>query len=259
MHLGDDCHIDPETRLKQSSLRHSAIPEVFTEISSRLLPKVLYVRGTNEAGPGLLGHSYALETGIETLAHYEAWADTYDKEISEELGYAQPVRCAAALSTVVGTQQGAPTGRVLDVGCGTGLSGLALEQAGFTNLDGCDFSAPMLDRASATGVYQHLFAADLNEGLDVPDETYDAVAAVGVFSFGHIQPSALREILRVVRLSGAVVIGLNDHYWDLGTFQSEVDAIEADGLATLVFQEHGDHLPGADIQGWVVVLMKAGN
>ena len=257
--MGDDCHIDPETSRKQSSLRHSAIPEVFTEISSRLLPKVLYVRETNEAGSGLLGHSYALETGIETLAHYEAWADTYDKEISEELGYAQPVRCAAALSTVVGTQHGAPTGRVLDVGCGTGLSGLALEQAGFTNLDGCDFSAPMLDRASATGVYQQLFAADLNEGLDVPDETYDAVAAVGVFSFGHIQPSALREILRVVRLSGAVVIGLNDHYWDLGTFQSEVDAIEADGLATLVFQEHGDHLPGADIQGWVVVLVRAGD
>jgi SAM-dependent methyltransferase len=232
---------------------------VFTEISSRLLPRVLYVRETNEAGPGLLGHSYALETGIETLAHYEAWADTYDKEISEELGYAQPVRCAAALSTVVGTQHGAPTGRVLDVGCGTGLSGLALEQAGFTNLDGCDFSAPMLDRAAATGVYRQLFTADLNEGLDVPDETYDAVAAVGVFSFGHIQPSALREMLRVVRLSGAVVIGLNDHYWDLGTFQSEVDAIEADGVATLVFQEHGDHLPGADIQGWVVVLVRAGD
>ena len=257
--MGDDCHIDPEIHRKQSSLRHSAIPEMFTEISGRLLPKVLYVRETNEAGSGLLGHSYALETGIETLAHYEAWADTYDKEISEELGYAQPVRCAAALSTVVGTQHGAPTGRVLDVGCGTGLSGLALEQAGFTNLDGCDFSAPMLDRAAATGVYQQLFAADLNEGLDVPDETYDAVAAVGVFSFGHIQPSALREILRVVRLSGAVVIGLNDHYWDLGTFQSEVDAIEADGLATLVFQEHGDHLPGADIQGWVVVLVRAGD
>ena len=251
--------MDPEIHRKQSSLRHSAIPEVLAGISGQLLPRVLYVRDATESGPGLLGHSYALETSIETLAHYEAWADTYDKEISEELGYAQPVRCAAALSTVVGTQHGAPTGRVLDVGCGTGLSGLALEQAGFTNLDGCDFSAPMLDRAAATGVYQQLFAADLNEGLDVPDEAYDAVAAVGVFSFGHIQPSALREILRVVRLSGAVVIGLNDHYWDLGTFQSEVDAIEADGLATLVFQEHGDHLPGADIQGWVVVLMKAGD
>ena len=217
------------------------------------------MRDTNESGPGLLGHSYALETGIETLAHYEAWADTYDEEISEELGYAQPVRCAAALSAVVNTQHGTPTGHVLDVGCGTGLSGLALEQAGFTNLDGSDFSAPRVAPAAATGVNQQLFAADLNKGLDGPDRTYDAAAAVGVFSFGHIQPSALREILRVVRLGGAVVIGLNDHYWDLGTFQSEVDAIETDGVANLVFQEHGDHLPGADIEGWVVVLVKAGD
>ena len=59
------------------------------------------MRDTNESGPGLLGHSYALETGIETLAHYEAWADTYDEEISEELGYAQPVRCAAALLSLI--------------------------------------------------------------------------------------------------------------------------------------------------------------
>jgi len=257
--LGDEFHIEPKRHRKSHLSVRVPSQRQLTEISRRLLPKVLKVRETNEADRGLLGHSYALETGIETLVHYEMWADTYDKEIGEELGYAQPVRCAEALSKIVSTPPGIPTNRVLDVGCGTGLSGLALKEAGFTNLDGCDFSAPMLDRAAATGVYQQLFAADLNEGLDVPDETYDAVAAVGVFSFGHIQPSALREILRVVRLSGVVVIGLNDHYWDLGTFQSEVDAIEADGVATLVSEEHGDHLPGADIQGWVVVLMKAGS
>ncbi|MED5397617.1 MAG: class I SAM-dependent methyltransferase [Actinomycetota bacterium] len=198
-----------------------------------------------------LDTAYDLETGRETLDHYEEWAETYDQEVGVENAYAQPTRCATALTSVV-----EPGGRILDVGCGTGLSGRALAEAGFTNLDGCDFSPPMLERAAATGIYGRLFESDLNEGLDVADDTYDHAAAVGVFSFGHIRPSALRDVLRVVRPGGAVVVGLNDHFWDEGRFPAELDAIEADGLATVAFREHGDHLPGAGIEGWVVVLVK---
>ena len=199
-----------------------------------------------------LDTSYDLETGRQTLDHYEAWAGTYDQEVSVEHAYAHPTRCATALTSVV-----EPGGRILDVGCGTGLSGLALAEVGFTNLDGCDFSPPMLERAAATGVYGRLFESDLNKGLDVADDTYDHAAAVGVFSFGHIRPSALRDVLRGVRPDGAVVVGLNDHFWDEGRFPAELDAIEADGSATVAFREHGDHLPGAGIEGLVVVLVKA--
>ena len=205
---------------------------------------------------GLIGTSYNLKSGADTLAHYEVWAETYGEEVNEDLGYAQPTRCAAALAAVVQRADGKTGGRLLDVGCGTGLSGLALRDAGFTNQDGCDFSQPMLDRAAATGVYRRLFEADLNEGLEVDDGLYDCAAAVGVFSFGHLEPPVLREVLRVVRLGGAVVVGLNDHFWDLGTFPAELNAIETDGIARVTFQEHGDLLPGADISGWVVVLVR---
>jgi SAM-dependent methyltransferase len=115
----------------------------------------------------------------------------------------------------------------------------------------------MLERAAATGVYDRLFEADLNEGLDIEDAVYDHAAAVGLFSFGQVGPDALREILRVVRPGGTVVIGLNDHFWDEGGVPAELEAIEADGLATMAFREHGDHLPGADIGGWVVVMVRA--
>ena len=199
-----------------------------------------------------LDTSYDLETGRQTLDHYEAWAGTYDQEVSVENAYAQPPRCATALTSVV-----EPGGRILDVGCGTGLSGLALAEVGFTSLDGCDFSPPMLERAAATGVYGRLFESDLNKGLDVADDTYDHAAAVGVFSFGHIRPSALRDVLRVVRPGGAVVVGLNDHFWDDGRFPAELVASEADGSAAVAFREHGGHLPGAGIEGWVVVLVRA--
>lgn len=201
-----------------------------------------------------LDTSYDLETGRQTLDHYEAWAGTYDQEVGVENAYAQPTRCATALTSVV-----EPGGRILDVGCGTGLSGLALAEVGFTSLDGCDFSPPMLERAAATGVYGRLFESDLNKGLDVADDTYDHAAAVGVFSFGHIRADAIREVLRVVLPGGVVVVGLNDHFWDEGSMPAEFDAVEADGLATVTSRQHGEHLPAAGIEGWVVTLRKAGD
>ena len=39
-----------------------------------------------------LNQTYRLETQEETLAHYEAWAETYDEEITEN-DYAQPKSC----------------------------------------------------------------------------------------------------------------------------------------------------------------------
>ena len=188
---------------------------------------------------GFLGTAYDLETGEQTLAHYKRWAGTYDQEVGVDNGYAQPARCAAALARVAGSCD-----HVLDVGCGTGLSGVALRDAGFTRLDGCDFSPPMLERAAETGVYRRLFEADLNTGLGTDD------------AFGHIRPEALREVLRVVRAGGAVVVGVNDHFWEVGELPAELDAIEADGLASVASREHGEHLPGAAIMGWVIVLVR---
>lgn len=211
------------------------------------------VDGPDLPPEGLLGTAYDLETGEETLAHYQRWAATYDQEVGVDNGYAQPARCAAALDEATDRP-----GSVLDVGCGTGLSGIALRDVGFTDLDGCDFSPPMLERAAETGVYRRLFEADLNAGLGIQDGTYDHAVAVGVFSFAHIRPDALRSVIRAVRPGGTVVVGLNDHFWDVGTFPAELDAIEADGLASVVSREHGEHLPGADIMGWVVVLVRSG-
>ena len=203
---------------------------------------------------GLLGTAYDLETGDQTLDHYQRWAETYDQEVGVDNGYAQPARCAATLAGVAD-----PCSHVLDVGCGTGLSGLALRDSGFTRLDSCDFSPPMLERAAETGVYRQLFEADLNAGLDIDGDAYDHAVAVGVFSFGHIRPDALREVLRVVRPGGTVVVGVNDHFWEVGELHAELDAIEADGLASVASREHGEHLPGAAIMGWVIVLVRSGN
>ena len=198
-----------------------------------------------------LNQTYRLETQEETLAHYEAWADTYDEEITEN-NYAQPSRCASALARFSTIDEI----NVLDIGCGSGLSGLALNDFGFKNIDGCDFSPSMLEKAKSTNVYQKLFLADINEELDIEEETYDAVCAVGVLAFAHVRTEALRQMLRVVKSKGLLVIGLNEHYWEGGSVGEKIRELSEGDEAELLFEEYGDHLPGADIGGWVAVLRK---
>ena len=52
---------------------------------------------------------------------YNEWADTYETELVDEQQYIMPQRAAAALEQFVTNKQAA----ILDIGCGTGLSGRA--------------------------------------------------------------------------------------------------------------------------------------
>ena len=71
----------------------------------------------------------------ETLDLYADWAANYDGDLAKAV-YCTPSRIAAALIKVT-----ARDAKVLDFGCGTGLSGKAMQSAGFSNLEGVDVSA----------------------------------------------------------------------------------------------------------------------
>lgn len=196
--------------------------------------------------------AYTLKTTDEAREMYDRWAKVYDRDLGDG-EYQQPVRCAEALKNA-GAENST---HILDVGCGTGLSGVALNQAGYLNIDGCDLSQGMLDKANDLDIYGRLFACDLNlPPLDVEVATYDAVTAVGVFSFGHIMPDAVDELLRITKSGGIIIIGLNDHYYVEGSLTDKLSALEGSGRLKILKQEHGDHIPANDLKGWVITLQK---
>ena len=108
-----------------------------------------HIQTESGAKTGFFDKAYSLTNSDQTRAHYARWAETYDAEIGIEKGYRQPERCASALVSH-GLINDA---LILDIGCGTGLSGLALRQAGYKRIDGCDLSLEMLTKAKATRAY----------------------------------------------------------------------------------------------------------
>ena len=186
----------------------------------------------------------------ETKSFYANWAATYDEELVDGNGYIQPERCGDAMERFV-TDRSA---RVLDLGCGTGLAGSVLRARGYTSVDGCDYSPEMLAEARKTGAYRDLLEIDLNQHpLPIETYAYDAVIAVGVFSFGHVHATVLDEVVLILPAGGAFVICVNEVWWAEGTLAAKLDELESSGSITVELRELGPHVPSHDVDGWVIV------
>ena len=199
-----------------------------------------------------LDNAYDLPDAKATQSFYDDWAESYDAEIAEN-GYATPTRCAEALARHL-TDPGAP---VLDIGCGTGLSGVALKMQGFTQIDGTDLSSEMLERAGERFIYRNLFAGDMNRPLPVPDGLYTAATAVGVINPGHAPPETIDGVLDMLPTGGYLVFSLNDHALAEPAFPAKVDEVVTSGRAACLEREHGEHLPGIGLKSTVFVLQKS--
>lgn len=204
-----------------------------------------------------LNIAYEARTTDETRDLYDRWAETYDTELVDENDYAQPQRSAEMLARYLQDRDA----EILDVGCGTGLSGAALAAAGYRTIDGCDLSPGMLAKARETGHYRRLFEADLNgsafDAGDAGDGAYDAAVAVGVFTFSHVQPDALDHILRVLAPGAPLVIAINEHFYDEGAMTGKLAALAAAGRIDPLAEEHGAHIRGTGVTGWVIAVRKA--
>ena len=99
-----------------------------------------------------------------------------------------------------------PGTRLLDVGCGSGLTLVLAKQRGAIPA-GLDVSPGLLRIAR-----DRLPDADLREGdleaLPYPDAAFDAVTGVNAFQFAGDPQQALREAARVTRPGGRVVASL---------------------------------------------------
>ena len=99
--------------------------------------------------------------------------------------------------------------RVLDVGCGDGEFAVELTKRGATVV-GIDASAEMIDAAKALSKSQNAdiaFQVAMAEHLPFPAEQFDVVTAITILCFVDDAAPVFREIARVLRPRGRLVIG----------------------------------------------------
>ncbi len=169
---------------------------------------------------------------------YDDWAPNYDGNL-KSWDYRAPTHAAEILAAVI------PSASVVfDVGCGTGLTGLALKSAGFIGpIDGADLSPASLEKAKERKVYRKLSPIDLQVlPLAVPDDCYDAVLCVGVLTYVPESEGVLREFARIVRPGGKVLITQRDDLFQERNFAATLASL-SDTFGNISVSEPQPYLP----------------
>ena len=120
---------------------------------------------------------------VETL--FDQHAEVFEDVLVEQLGYAVPMMVRQRLQALgLG-----PFKRLLDLGCGTGLTGEALQDMA-DDLTGIDISENMVEIAHEKEIYETLYVAELEDFLeDNDDEPFDLVTATDVLPYlGALEP-----------------------------------------------------------------------
>lgn len=141
---------------------------------------------------GARGALAALESGPSAeltpgyvRALFDRYADRFDRDLVERLDYHAPTVLRGAVDAVTGGRTGL---RVLDLGCGTGLAGVAFRSMA-AELVGVDLAPRMVEKSRARGVYDRLAVADAVAALRGETGGWDLVVATDVFVYiGDLGP-----------------------------------------------------------------------
>ena len=205
--------------------------------------------GTNRLDPRL-GRVYANPADKQAL--FDDWAANYDHDLVNELGYVADVEACRRFETLVPDRNA----RILDAGCGTGLVGRRLQQAGYQDIHGSDFSAKMLREAARTGAYRSLQQHDLTLPVNT-DLPFDAAIAVGVFAFSLPSAEHLVNISACLKPGAIALVTVNGKAWREVDWPAKLDGFDDAHPGTRLLQiETIEYLTAEGIDGRLLTLQR---
>jgi ubiquinone/menaquinone biosynthesis C-methylase UbiE len=142
--------------------------------------------------------------------------------------------------------------KILDAGCGTGLVGIELKKNGFANFDGADFSKKMLDLVPEN-IYQNLFKIDLNEKVAIKDNVYDGITCVGTFTFGHVNPPALDEMVRICKTTSLICFTINIGIYEEYGFDKKIKELEDNNSWKIIEFFKSNYIASKGVNAWLVL------
>ena len=199
-----------------------------------------------------LADAYSLDDTQGAIQFYRKWAKEYDTNMAS-LDYLSPgsiVRLLAQFLTV-------ETPSVLDVGCGTGLTGETLKAEIDSEIDGIDISGEMIEVARSKNIYRNLVVGDLNQPLIFEDNQYDAAICSGTFTHGHVGPQPIEEIFRVLKPGGLFACTVHFDLWHTRGFDVTFAKLLSDDRITTLSLEEGQYFENSPAEGWFCVYQKS--
>lgn len=136
---------------------------------------------------------------------FDIAAETFDKRLTEELQYEIPDILRTALDAVTTPAPGSLD--ILDLGCGTGLSGITMKDLART-LTGVDLSPGMLAKARVRAIYDTLIQGNLVDNMSCRPCAYDLVIAADVFVYVGGLEQVFQAVAVTLRSNGRLLFSV---------------------------------------------------
>ena len=189
---------------------------------------------------------YKITTSDELLKYYQRWTkeNKYDQDMVD-LDYVAPKEAVLLLKKYKLNNKC----KILDAGCGTGLVGVELKKNGYSNIEGVDFSQNMLDQIPK-GIYQKIDKIDLNKPLKFKTDMFDAVMCVGTFTYGHVKPKALHELIRIINNGGLICFSINEGIYEKYGFDKKIKELSKSKLWNVNAFFKSNYIINKDVNAW---------
>ena len=190
---------------------------------------------------------YKLKTSEELLKYYQDWTDNnkYNKDMVD-WNYTAPQETVLILKKYAFNKNC----KILDAGCGTGLVGIELKKYGYSNIEGVDFSQSMLDLVPR-GTYKKIEKIDLNKPLKFKDNMYDVLMCVGTFTYGHVKPKALDELIRITKNRGLICFTINEGIYEEYGFDKKIKELSDSKTWKVKEFFKSDYITTKDVDAWL--------
>ncbi|MGB0507910.1 MAG: methyltransferase domain-containing protein [Pikeienuella sp.] len=161
---------------------------------------------------------------------FDQHAEVFDGILVEQLGYAVPMMVRERLEAL----KLGPFDRLLDLGCGTGLSGETLEDQA-KHLTGVDLAAGMIEMSDEKEIYDELYVADATHFLQNHEAAkWDLIIATDVLPYIGDAVPLFQATAKRLKADGLFVFStetigaevLKDRNWTVTPYQRYAHSAE---------------------------------
>lgn len=197
---------------------------------------------------------------------FDSYADDFDDHLVKNLEYNTPAKLYDVFIKKVDPERIDAGLHILDLGCGTGLSGVLFEKHK-QSMVGIDLSKKMIEVAREKEIYDELIIGDMHQVMDDRPSSFDLILSVDVFVYVGDLNRTFEVAASSLKPNGYFVFSVEKHDGEgfqlakTNRFQHAQsylqELIEKYKFQSLQIEEHTLRKEGGlDMTGYVVVLQK---
>jgi len=92
---------------------------------------------------------------------------------------------------------------------------------------------------------------DLNKPLKFKDNIYDVLMCVGTFTYGHVKPKALDELIRITKNRGLICFTINEGIYEEYGFDKKIKELSDNKTWNVKEFFKSDYITTKDVEAWL--------